>query len=117
LEQHGTPNQYASRPDDARLAFVRICARYFAHGAWLEDEQLLKHADALEGIPAVLVHGRQDMSAPPDTAWKLARRWRSARLVIVDDAGHKGNEHVQQLLDEAFDAFGAGHRQGAPSVG
>lgn len=107
LEQHGTPNQYASRPDDARIAFVRICAHYVSHEAWLEDEQLLKSAGALEGIPAVLVHGRQDMSAPPDTAWKLAQLWCSARLHIVDDAGHKGNEYVQQLLNEAFDTFGS----------
>ena len=110
LERAGASNLYAGRPDDARLAFVRICSRYFAHGAWLHDDQIIQGVAAIAEIPAVLVHGRQDMSAPPDTAWKLAQRWPAARIVIVDDAGHTGNERVQQLLDDAFDAFGARHR-------
>jgi len=39
-------------------------------------------------IPAVLVHGRHDISGPLDTPWRLHRQWPASRLVVVDDAGH-----------------------------
>ena len=37
MEPNGKPNAYSSRPPAASLAFVRICAHYFSHGAWLEE--------------------------------------------------------------------------------
>src|SRR5439155_2132445 len=58
LEPKGTPQAYSSRPQEAALAFVRICAHYFAHGAWLEEEELLRNAGRLAGVPGVLMHGR-----------------------------------------------------------
>ena len=45
----GNPGQYSAKPDAAKLAFVRICTHYFAHGAWLDDEQLLRDVDRLQG--------------------------------------------------------------------
>jgi len=42
------------------LAFVRICAHYFRHGAWLEEGILIRAAARLAGIPGVLIHGRRD---------------------------------------------------------
>jgi proline iminopeptidase len=87
----------------ARLALVRICAHYAAHGAWLVDGVLLREAHRLAGIPGVLTHGRLDMSGPPDTAWQLARAWPDAELAIIEDAGHLGNEaetnHVLRTLN------------------
>ncbi|MHA4854938.1 hypothetical protein L1080_036330 [Rhodococcus sp. MSC1_016] len=44
----------------------------------------------LAGVPAVLVHGRYDVSGPLDTVWNLARPWPDAHLVVLDDAGHGG---------------------------
>jgi proline iminopeptidase len=35
-----------------------------------------------------LIHGRLDISGPPETAWRLSREWPDAELVLVDDAGH-----------------------------
>lgn len=37
LSAEGQPPAYTSRPHRDRLGFVRICAHYFAHAAWLED--------------------------------------------------------------------------------
>jgi hypothetical protein len=44
---------------------VRICAHFFSNGAWLEEDQLLRNASKLAGIPAVLAHGRHDDAALP----------------------------------------------------
>lgn len=70
-----------------RTAFARIVTHYFRHRAWLSDDELLRNADRLAGIPAVLVHGRFDLGGPVDSAWQLARAWPGAQLVLVE-TGH-----------------------------
>jgi proline iminopeptidase len=70
-----------------------------------EVEGGLSPGRRLAGIPGVLIHGRRDMSCPPDTAWELARAWPDAELFIVDDAGHQGTEATRALLLRALDAF------------
>ena len=44
-----------------RLAFARLVTHYFSHAAWLEEDELLRNAAHLAGIPGVLVHGRLDL--------------------------------------------------------
>ncbi|WP_328393231.1 prolyl aminopeptidase [Streptomyces sp. NBC_00390] len=105
LEPHGAPDPYSGRPDDARLAMVRIASRYFAHGAWLEEGALLRDARRLKGIEGVLFHGRLDLSGPLGTAWELTRVWTDAELVVMQDAGHKGNEAMRAQVTGALDRF------------
>jgi proline iminopeptidase len=107
LEPNGKPNAYSDRPPDGLLAFVRIAAHYFAHGAWLEEGALLRDAARLAGIPGVLLHGRLDLGSPLDTAWALARAWPDAELVVVGDSGHTGSATMTQRKREALDAFAA----------
>jgi proline iminopeptidase len=104
-EPHGIPNAYSSRVDDARLAFVRICAHYFSHGAWLKEGVLLSEADRLAGIPGVLIHGRLDMGSPVLTAWELARAWPDAELIVVDDSGHTGSKTMRSEVRFALERF------------
>lgn len=104
-EPQGSPNAYSDRPPAAQLAFVRICAHYYANYAWLEDGVLLRDAGLLAGIPGVLLHGRLDMGAPLQTAWELARAWPAAELVVVDDAGHTGSETMRAEIRLALDRF------------
>ncbi|MFD3941682.1 prolyl aminopeptidase [Streptomyces sp. NPDC058579] len=103
MEGMGTP--YTDRVDDARLAFVRICAHYFAHGAWLEEGALIRDAHRLAGIPGVLIHGRQDMGGPLTTAWELARAWPDAELHVIEHAGHLGNKETRALILSALARF------------
>jgi proline iminopeptidase len=105
LEPNGKPNAYSSRPPEALLALVRICAHYFSHGAWLQDGELLRHADRLAGIPAVLIHGRLDMGSPLGNAWELARAWPDARLVVVGDSGHTGSDTMKDEILGTLDRF------------
>jgi len=96
---------YAARPAAAKLGFVRICSRYFANGAWLEEGELLREAYRLAGIPGVLVHGRLDMGGPLDTAWQLARAWPDAELTVVEEAGHLGTEATRSHVLNALNRF------------
>jgi pimeloyl-ACP methyl ester carboxylesterase len=62
-------------------------------------------AHRLAGIPAVLVHGRLDISAPLNTVWELSRAWPDAELIIVKDAGHLGNAATGAHLRAAVEVF------------
>ena len=104
-EPHGTPNAYSTRPPHAQLAFVRICAHYFSHGAWLDEGALLRDAHRLARIPGVLIHGRLDMGSPLMTARELAQAWPAARLVVIDDSGHTGSETMQNEIVDALGRF------------
>jgi proline iminopeptidase len=104
-EPHGTPNAYSDRPPAAQLAFVRICAHYYSHAAWLEEGAVLRDANRLAGIPGVLIHGRLDMGSPLGTAWELAQAWPDARLVVIDDSGHTGSETMKNEVLAALERF------------
>ncbi|MFB7629614.1 prolyl aminopeptidase [Streptomyces sp. NPDC056149] len=104
-EPNGVPNMYSNREVDARIAFVRICAHFFSNGAWLTEDQLLRNAHKLAGIPGVLVHGRHDMGCPVQTVWELAKAWPDARLHIIEDSGHAGSEAMQRTSRAGIEEF------------
>lgn len=104
-EPNGVPGMYSDRDADARIAFVRICAHFFGHGAWLEEDQLLRNAHRLAGIPGVMVHGRHDMGSPVETAWSLAKVWPDARLHIIEDSGHAGSDTANAKARAAVEGF------------
>jgi proline iminopeptidase len=92
LEPNATPFLAGDQPDRGVLAFVRLCAHYFSHSAWLEDNAVIRDAPRLAGIPGVLIHGRLDLSCPAATAWELARAWAGVELLIDDHSGHRGSD-------------------------
>lgn len=103
LEEGWTPNP---RYQDAafRMAFARIVTHYFHHAAWLDDGELLRNAGRLSGIPGVLVHGRLDISGPPDVAWLLAEAWPGSELHLVR-TGHVGGDPMTAPVIDATDRF------------
>lgn len=89
---------YSDRPPEALIAFVRICSHYFAHAAWLEDDELLRGASRLASIPGVIIHGRLDLSCPIVSAWELARAWPKARFHAVANVGHQANAALRSSM-------------------
>jgi len=89
-----------------RMTFARLVTHYWAHAAWLEEGQLLRDAGRLAGIPGVLLHGRLDLSSPPDIAWELSRAWSGSELTLFDQAGHgPGEEESRETLIRAINRF------------
>lgn len=86
-----------------RLRFARLVTHYWRHAAFLEEDQLIRDAAFLNGIPGVLIHGRYDVSSPLETAWRLSQRWTTSRLEVLDDAGHGGGESFLAAVTDALD--------------
>jgi proline iminopeptidase len=97
----------SSAEDEFALAFARIECHYFVNGGFFDaDDQLLRDAGRLRGIPAVIVQGRYDVVCPARSAWDLHRAWPEADLRIVADAGHSALEPgITDALIEATDRF------------
>ncbi|MGA7280237.1 MAG: prolyl aminopeptidase [Acidimicrobiia bacterium] len=73
-----------------RLSFARLVTHYWGNAAFLEDDQLLRDAEKLVGIPTFLAHGRQDVSAPADIPVELAGLIPDSELFIAEAEGHLG---------------------------
>ncbi len=88
------------------IAFARLVTHYFSHAAWLDEDETFRNIDRLASIPAVLVHGRLDLSGPADVAWELAHAWPDAELHFVA-GGHTGDAEMDRIQLEATDRFAA----------
>nr|MBA3365269.1 prolyl aminopeptidase [Actinomycetota bacterium] len=98
------PNARYEDPE-FRLRFARLVTHYWRNAAFLEEDQLLRDAPALNGIPGVLIHGRYDVSGPLETAWRLSQRWTTSRLHILEDAGHGGGDSFYAAVLGALAQF------------
>jgi proline iminopeptidase len=100
------PNPRFQDPE-FRLRFAQLVTHYWRHAAFLKEDQLIREAPKLNGIPGVLIHGRYDVSGPLVTAWQLSRRWTTSRLHILDSAGHGGGNEFMPLVLGALKEFAA----------
>lgn len=82
-----------------RLRFARLVTHYWSNHAFLGEDQLLRNASMLDGIPGTLIHGRYDVSGPLETPWRLSQNWPTSELHIMEDAGHGGADLPDLVLD------------------
>jgi len=89
------------------LSFARIECHYFVNGGfWDADDQLLRDAHRLKGIPGVIAHGRYDVVCPVQNAWDLHKAWPGSRLEIAPTSGHSAFEdELTDILVRATDGF------------
>lgn len=104
LDPGFAPNPRYEDPE-FRLRFARLVTHYWRHTAFLGEDELLKNAHTLNGIPGVLIHGRYDVSSPLETPWELSKRWTSAELHVLGDAGHGGGDELLALVSDGLACF------------
>lgn len=63
-------------------------AHYFVNNSFMSEDQLLRNAPRLAGIPGIIVQGRYDLLCPPETSQALAKVWPGSEVRIVEEAGH-----------------------------
>ncbi len=74
------------------LALACIECHYFVNNLFLEENQVLRDAHRLQGIPGTIVHGRYDSICPLDNAFELQSAWPDSELQIIREAGHASSE-------------------------
>ena len=78
---------------------------YWSRDAFLTGpDTIANRLDRIVDIPAVLIHGRYDVSGPVITPWQLHRRWPSSRLIVIESEGHGGPEGAAEMT-RATDAL------------
>jgi proline iminopeptidase len=101
-------HRHNPRYDDPtfRMVFARLVTHYWSNAHFLPDGILLQEAARLAGIPGAMIHGRLDVSGPPDIAWQLARAWPDAELTLIDEAPHSaGHPATAAAIVRATDRF------------
>jgi proline iminopeptidase len=98
------PNPRYEDPE-FRLRFARLVTHYWRNAAFLDEEQIIRDAAILNGIPGILIHGRYDVSSPPETPWRLSKRWSTSELHMLDDAGHGGGDSLVVAIIQALNGF------------
>jgi len=85
------------RWDDPVVAEVvtTLVTHYWSQDAFL-DPPILARMNLIAHLPAVLIHGRLDVSGPVVTAWRLAREWPASELVVDEGEGHGGLSMVEE---------------------
>jgi proline iminopeptidase len=77
-----------SEPNAPLPATAFMEAHYFLNNCFLAQDELMRRAPSLAGIPGIIVQARLDLLCPPITSSNLAAAWPDARLVMVEEAGH-----------------------------
>lgn len=89
-----------------RRTFATLVIHYWANAGFRAEPGVLGETDRLRHTPAVLIHGRRDISSPLDTAWQLHRRLPESELVVIDDAGH-GGESIADAMTRGIERLGS----------
>lgn len=90
LDPAWRPGPTVEDPAD-RLVFATLVTRYWAGDGLLPGgAPIAERMERIAAIPAVLVHGRHDISGPVITAWALHRVWPASELIVIEEEGHGG---------------------------
>lgn len=86
-----------------QLHKARIELHYAAHGYFLADNQVLDGCPAIAHLPAIIIHGRNDLVCPAEAAFFLHQTLPNSELRILPDAGHiaEGESMIDALVDAA----------------
>lgn len=91
--------------EEQGLVFATLVTHYWSNDGFLQNgKEILHRISAIGHIPAVLIHGRRDISGPVVTAWRLHHQWPASRLCIVESEGHGGPQSMKQMRT-ALDSF------------
>ncbi len=73
-------------------SLAAIETHFFMNACFIAQNQILRDAYKLEGIPGIIVHGRYDMICPFESARALHLAWPGSELYVIRDAGHSSQE-------------------------
>jgi proline iminopeptidase len=90
---------------------------YAEHSYFIEENQILDHCNKLQGIPTVIIHGRNDLVCPIEAAFSLHHALPEAEMIVLPNAGHIAqSDDMIDALVSATDKF-AGQLTSRVAVG
>ena len=93
--------------DEEAMTFATLVTHFWSNDGFLrKGNEILRRVAAIQQIPAVLIHGRRDISGPVVTAWRLHQLWPASELRVVESEGHGGPQSMEQMR-RALDSFAA----------
>ncbi|MFC0250886.1 prolyl aminopeptidase [Massilia consociata] len=100
------PQPEEASSDSLDLGVGRLESHYMLHGAFLEEDQLVRDIGRIAHLPATIVQGRYDVICPPLSAWRLHQAWPGAKLHMIPDGGHGALETgIARALVAATEQF------------
>ncbi len=104
------------RSAEYQLNLATLVVHYWRHAGFLEDRPLLENMHRIAHLPAVLIHGRMDISSPMSDALALHRRWPGSELIVIPGEGHGGPRMVEEINRAAarFQAAGSAVKSADP---
>jgi proline iminopeptidase len=91
--------------EERQLVFATLVTHYWSNDGFLQSgREILSNVSEIRHIPAVLIHGRRDVSGPLITAWRLHQLWPASRLFVIESEGHGGPQSMEQMRI-ALDSF------------
>lgn len=87
---------------------VQMELYYAQNNYFIDENQILNNCDNLQHIPAIIIHGRNDLVCPIEAGLSLSKALPNAEFIILPNAGHiaSGNEMVDVLVNAADQMVG-----------
>lgn len=82
---------------------MRLNMYYQANRFFLTDNQIINNIQSIKTIPVTIVHGKNDLICPPETAINLHKHLPNSKLVLAE-AGHLSSDpEIKRALLSALD--------------
>lgn len=104
----------AARDPQFREVYALQVAHSWANNAFLGEHGIVDNLNRISHLPAVLIHGRQDISGPVATAWQLHTQWPGSELHIFEHEGHGGKAMGAAIEQAYIDLLPVVRRSSAP---
>lgn len=85
---------------DKMVQQVRMELHYAVNNYFIEEGQILKLCQKLSDIPAIIIHGRNDLVCPMEAGMVLHQALPHAEYIVLPNAGHiaQGDEMIDALV-------------------
>lgn len=79
---------------------VQMELHYARNAYFVAENQILRNCAVLQDIPAIIIHGQNDLTCPLEAGWRLHQALPRAKFVVLPNAGHvaKGEEMIAALV-------------------
>ena len=94
------PNEEPRHITEKLVQQVRMEMHYAKNRYFVSENQILEHCDALQDVPTIIIHGRNDVVCPIESGYSLAKAIPKAKFIVLPNSGHvaHGEEMIAALV-------------------